>query len=157
MGRKPGFEKESWTRANALALQRRRENKARYVELLGGACQCGVNDIRVLHFDHIDPKRKRFDIASKLSLLDQSEVLKELQGCQLFCANCHAIKTAESRDSGFRAERELDLVCQGCGREFKNARKRRYCTALCRNDEKIVRQGYRASRRELRQSALQTS
>lgn len=60
------------------------------------ACvRCGVNDIRVLEFDHIDPKTKAFSIARAIaSTFSWERILAEISKCQILCANCHKIKTA---------------------------------------------------------------
>lgn len=61
------------------------------VEYKGGKCEnCGYDKyVGALDFHHIDPKQKDFSIASaKLRKFDYS-IKKELDKCQLLCANCH--------------------------------------------------------------------
>jgi 5-methylcytosine-specific restriction endonuclease McrA len=63
-----------------------------------GCVSCGNTDIRVLEFDHIDPKTKSFSIARAIaSTLSWENILKEIAKCQILCANCHKIKTAEQQ------------------------------------------------------------
>ena len=77
------------------------------IERLGGRCvRCGyASDLRGLQFDHIDPSTKIKNISSYLAHgWAQDGGLKpylrvELQKCQLLCATCHAIKTAEAFDA----------------------------------------------------------
>ena len=58
---------------------------------------CGMDDIRTLEFDHIVPETKAFGVARAVSLgYSWSEVLEEIAKCQILCANCHKVKTAES-------------------------------------------------------------
>jgi hypothetical protein len=49
----------------------------------------------VMQFDHLDPLRKSFTIANIVSNGRHSwdKVLKEIEKCDLVCANCHAIRT----------------------------------------------------------------
>lgn len=58
------------------------------VRKLGGSCQlCGYNKcLAALHFHHINPHEKEFNISSKNHFW---EVEKEIQKCILLCANCH--------------------------------------------------------------------
>jgi 5-methylcytosine-specific restriction endonuclease McrA len=60
------------------------------------ACvRCGISDIRVLEFDHINPATKSFSIARGItSTLGWDKILDEIAKCQILCANCHKIKTA---------------------------------------------------------------
>jgi hypothetical protein len=60
--------------------------------LLGGKCvECGNNDMRVLHIDHVHN-----DGAAQRRQLGQwrmiEEVLKTPERFQALCANCHEIK-----------------------------------------------------------------
>lgn len=65
--------------------------------LQGKVCNnCGENDIRVLEFDHLDPLTKKFGIGQSLRLgYTWSQALDEIKKCQILCANCHKIRTAE--------------------------------------------------------------
>ncbi len=67
------------------------------IERLGGCCAtCGYKqDLRALQIDHIDPNTKIFKLSlGRYSAKGFSERhLRELEKCQLLCANCHAIKS----------------------------------------------------------------
>jgi hypothetical protein len=53
----------------------------------------------VMQFDHRDPKEKEFNIGSMLSLnYNKERVLREVDKCDLVCANCHAERTHKRRD-----------------------------------------------------------
>lgn len=69
----------------------RKERKQHLVERLGGKCvKCGTTHL--LEFDHIDPLKKSFTIASKITA--PIEVLyEEVDKCQLLCRYCHYEKT----------------------------------------------------------------
>jgi 5-methylcytosine-specific restriction endonuclease McrA len=57
---------------------------------------CGEADIRVLELDHINPKDKSFSVSQAVKLgHNWSEVLTELEKCQVLCANCHKRRTAQ--------------------------------------------------------------
>ena len=56
---------------------------------------CGINDVRVLEFDHVNRATKSFSIARALTnTFSWSRILEEIAKCQILCANCHKIKTA---------------------------------------------------------------
>lgn len=63
--------------------------------LLNHPCvDCGETDIMVLEFDHRDRKMKDGDISriiQKGSTLDR--LVKEIEKCDIRCANCHRRKT----------------------------------------------------------------
>ena len=69
----------------------RKRNKLILVEKLGGKCYiCGYNKcVHALHFHHRDAKEKTFEISSN-KFQDISKLLKEIEKCDLVCANCHA-------------------------------------------------------------------
>jgi len=74
-------------RNNVSNLRKRMKEKA--ISLMGGECQiCKYNKCsRALHFHHINPEEKDFNI----SLASSWEKAKsELDKCVLLCANCHA-------------------------------------------------------------------
>lgn len=60
---------------------------------------CGMGDIRVLEFDHINPSNKSFSIARGLSnLYKWDNIIEEIKKCRILCANCHKIVTAEQQN-----------------------------------------------------------
>ncbi len=86
------------------AVKRNRETKRRlrlkmleYLE--GEACvKCGIQDNRVLEFDHVDPSTKSFSIARGIADTRSWEnILNEISKCQILCANCHKIKTSKEQ------------------------------------------------------------
>ncbi len=54
---------------------------------------CGISDIRVLQFDHL--RDKKFNIAHKIGSLSWETLQVELEKCEIVCANCHSIRTAD--------------------------------------------------------------
>lgn len=55
---------------------------------------CGIGDPRVLQADHI-ADNKRATITKLLTNASWATVLMELEKCEIRCANCYQIKTAE--------------------------------------------------------------
>lgn len=72
-------------------IKRRKTNKLKLVQLLGGMCQlCGYNkNPRNLHFHHKDPKEKSFELSNKGRSKSFSKQIEEVRKCILVCANCH--------------------------------------------------------------------
>ncbi len=65
---------------------------------------CGISDVRVLQFDHVEP-RKESGGSTVGSLIGSRGLLeKEIEKCEVRCANCHMIRTAKQ----FGWERTLD-------------------------------------------------
>lgn len=59
---------------------------------------CGYSDSRALEFDHINPNSKTIGIAKAMSdIWSWNRILEEIDKCQILCANCHKIKTAEEQ------------------------------------------------------------
>ena len=90
-------------RARAVERSRKIKDKLRQhmkLYLADKACvRCGIADIRLLEFDHIDPSTKSFSIARGLtSTLSWDKILAEISKCQILCANCHKLKTAEEQN-----------------------------------------------------------
>lgn len=67
--------------------------KQKAVNYLGGKCsQCGYSKtLDALHFHHLDPKEKSFELSKNMLRCKAWEVIvTELNKCILLCANCHA-------------------------------------------------------------------
>jgi hypothetical protein len=62
-----------------------------------GCTDCGIKDYRVLEFDHTEDN-KEIEISRALSTrLHMDTILKEIEKCEVVCANCHRIRTIERR------------------------------------------------------------
>lgn len=57
---------------------------------------CGLTDIRLLEFDHVDSASKVNGVA-RLAMMGYSiaKVQKEIDKCEVRCRNCHTLKTYE--------------------------------------------------------------
>ena len=67
---------------------------------------CGETDIVSLEFDHIDPSRKRRDIANMIGRYSISKIVAEIRKCEVRCANCHRVRTAMQRGWKYRLAEE---------------------------------------------------
>ena len=77
---------------------RRKNRRQKFIDLLGGQCErCGATDN--LHFDHMDPKKKKFRIADRLDA-PIVELENEVNKCRLLCPLCHRAKTKEFDEHG---------------------------------------------------------
>lgn len=78
---------------NKNATEKRRANKLRAIEYLGGECvDCKQKwPLAVYDFHHLDPKQKDFQV-SWLMNWNWGVQQKELDKCVLLCANCHRIR-----------------------------------------------------------------
>lgn len=61
---------------------------------------CGICDWRVLQFHHRDPEEKEFAVSARASAgtTSISRIQKEIEKCDVLCANCHCIVTWKQRE-----------------------------------------------------------
>lgn len=102
------YEKEKWkdqtdnrrNKHRQQQLSRRSRNINHIWKYLSGKCcvECGITNLIVLEFDHIEPNDKCGNI-SDLARDGYSikNLQREMEKCQVLCANCHRIKTAKER------------------------------------------------------------
>jgi len=79
--------------------RRRSENREGIADYLAEhpCVDCGTNDQRVLDFDHVRGTKKA-DVSRLVNDGYSWEVVEaEIAKCEVRCANCHRIKTAERR------------------------------------------------------------
>lgn len=79
---------------------RRYRIKQRAVEYKGQKCEhCGYSEhLAALQFHHIDPTEKDFAISSIQGSYSWERMVKELDKCELLCANCHAVEHSKYDD-----------------------------------------------------------
>jgi hypothetical protein len=53
--------------------------------------RCGNSDYRVLQFHHTN-KNKEFNISEKIGKMKLPSLMKEINKCEVLCANCHFIE-----------------------------------------------------------------
>ncbi len=81
-----------------LSRAKRKENKAKALEYLGGKC-VGCGETENLEFDHIDPYSKTKKVTRDFGTASWKSLKEELDKCQLLCKDCHREKTIEERRS----------------------------------------------------------
>ena len=90
--------KEDYIKKAARSRKRARiRMQERLYEFLSDkSCKdCGISDPRVLQFDHVRGT-KESNISNMVSNgTGWDRILKEIKKCEVRCANCHAIVTAE--------------------------------------------------------------
>lgn len=78
---------------------RRLERRAILLEMAGNECVvCGSTDR--LEFDHIDRKKKKFNLSGKGLDKPWYEILEEFEKCQLLCRKHHRQKTIREGETG---------------------------------------------------------
>jgi hypothetical protein len=85
--------KFKWNKNNVCwtcrSFNRRKSHRSKGLDYLGNKCKnCGINDPEVLTFHHHDRDNK-YDNLSSLWHRNWSIIKKELDKCELLCANCH--------------------------------------------------------------------
>lgn len=76
--------------------------------LLGHPCVgCGERDIRVLQFDHIDPRTKTANVATLVRSGNWNRVAGEIEECAVRCGNCHRLRTLTQLSVGEIREASL--------------------------------------------------
>lgn len=78
---------------NKQTVQRQRDLKAKAVEYKGGVCEGCKESYHpaVFDFHHVNPEDKEFNISRFRSLKWSDKIEKELDKCELLCANCHRL------------------------------------------------------------------
>lgn len=76
------------------AVLQKKEHKQRLVEIkqASGCVDCGITNHIVLDFDHL--KDKKYNISQMVrDGFPWKEIKKEIEKCEVVCANCHRIRT----------------------------------------------------------------
>ena len=74
-----------------------------------GCKDCGYSDhAQALQFDHIDDNKKAS--VSNLIRSDYSwkTILEEIKKCEVRCANCHAVVTADRKGGNYASDHQSD-------------------------------------------------
>ncbi len=77
----------------------KRGNQQKLLDFLNGkSCtDCGINDKRVLEFDHLG--NKTAGISTKMGNWSWERILTEIAKCEIVCCNCHRIRTLTRSNS----------------------------------------------------------
>lgn len=91
------------SRARQTALIRAAVAKAHVDKLKmdRGCSRCGYNEHPVaLHFNHTDPSTKTMSVSKLVQKGAMEAILREIEKCEILCANCHAIHTFANKQHG---------------------------------------------------------
>ena len=92
-------------------------NKTEMLRRLGMRCvDCGIEDERVLSFDHVDPTNKLRHVSALMTAKSGSKrwprLLAEIDKCEIRCLNCHHIRSRSLGHIGLRKKYKEDaLAC----------------------------------------------
>ena len=99
--------KGHYARNVALYVQKARKRRKRVMNVMNDkiyeylenhpCVDCGESDPIVLEFDHVRGKKLYNVSAMGVQVLSWKTILKEIEKCEVRCANCHRRKTAEQR------------------------------------------------------------
>lgn len=89
-------DKERQKESQKRQRDRNKVHMARYLKE-HPCVDCGEGDLRVLTFDHLPEFDKKFDIGRAVSGSTRAwdSILKEIEKCEVVCANCHMKRTGE--------------------------------------------------------------
>ena len=139
---------------NNYKNQKLRGLKRKYEAVLqrGGKCErCGYDkNLSALEFHHRNPEEKEFQIDERHFSNRSLEILqKELDKCDLLCANCHREihhldsemasipkRIMEVKKLSFSNQDERGQICPVCGKRFPKAKGKIYCSDECRWKDK---------------------
>lgn len=108
-------------------------------EIMGEQCAvCGYNKSRwSLHFHHLDPSKKTFNLSLfRTHTISWEKLESELRNCVLLCANCHGELHAglipSPEKSSFQEDKleELFNKCKNCGK-IVHHRLHEFCNKSC--------------------------
>ena len=70
----------------------------REIKKASACVDCGEDRWQCLDFDHIDPSKKSFGISAGVKSKYSIDTLqKEIDKCEIRCANCHRVRTWDER------------------------------------------------------------
>lgn len=116
------------------SLQRQRRLKKEAINYLGGKCQrCGYDKCQAaFDFHHRDPSEKEFSLAQCNTTGFNEKIKKELDKCELLCANCHREVHWEEKEFINLSPRQPKKIysCQDCDVEITDTATRCVTCAL---------------------------
>lgn len=87
-----GSRSKDCIKRNNQTQRRRRAGKILELKKLGHCLDCGNDDYRLLTFHHRDPALKLFEISSGATKKGWAVLMREVDKCDLLCANCHTLR-----------------------------------------------------------------
>jgi len=91
------YKEEYKERANDRIKTLLQENRGNMIDYLKkhSCVDCGETRIVVLEFDHLDRDKKEYGIAKMMKHFTWDKIQKEMNKCEVVCANCHRVRTAK--------------------------------------------------------------
>jgi hypothetical protein len=109
---------------HAMRSARKKQELLKHIGQTSCSC-CGFSDVRALCFHHRDPAIKEINISKGLILNYKIDRLKrEVEKCDVYCLNCHAIRHSILRWGGEKEVPE-DRVQGGADRNQDDGREKR--------------------------------
>jgi hypothetical protein len=94
---KKKYRVENRDKINQRMRNRKRKMKDKIIEIKKNSkcIRCGFDDARALQFHHINPSDKLFAIGNRYMAYTWDIIQKEIDKCEILCANCHSIEHYE--------------------------------------------------------------
>jgi hypothetical protein len=126
--------------ASETTKYRRHQIRKELIQYAGGKCsRCEYSKYsEVLEFHHKDPSKKHFEICgSNITKYNKTILKKEVDKCDLLCANCHRETHVELKEVFNYKPKEYrrSIKCIHCGADTKN---KKYCSPKCFAENKIL-------------------
>lgn len=101
------FSKEEKELSALMVSKRRREKKIQFLKEIGSECSlCGYSDCpAAIDFHHVDPLEKDFTLSDFVGKGEEN-IRRELEKCEVVCANCHGEIHGEERIGLRKSARE---------------------------------------------------
>lgn len=91
----------AWKAKRNAYNQQRTQTRARWIKaykLSRGCMDCGYKDHpEALDFDHRPGVQKQFEISAVCKNGNMDRLMAEIEKCDVVCANCHRVRTANRR------------------------------------------------------------
>lgn len=86
------YQKERYQKIKKRLQEQRQQLRGwlRTIKVERGCSRCPENHPAVLIFHHRDPSKKEYDIVKMVrAKMPKEKILKEIEKCDVMCANCH--------------------------------------------------------------------
>ena len=82
------------TYSRSLNSREKRKNIVREIKESSPCKDCNIfYPYYIMHFDHMDSSKKVNKVSSIIHTSSLSNILKEIEKCELVCSNCHSTRT----------------------------------------------------------------
>jgi hypothetical protein len=82
------------TYSRSLKTKEKRKNIVRKIKESSPCMDCKTfYPYYIMHFDHLEPSEKVSKVSTIIHSSSLDKIIKEIEKCELVCANCHSIRT----------------------------------------------------------------